>query len=45
MGGLTITIANGVSEIMVEDPPMPAIVDYPTVVKEALAHFGHAVPK
>ena len=37
---LTINIADRMSKFMVEDPPMPAIVDFPTVVKEALVQFG-----
>jgi hypothetical protein len=35
-----MNIAGRMSEILVEDPPMPAIVDFPTVVKEALDQFG-----
>ena len=40
MGFLTMDMADRMSELLVEDPPMPAIVDFPTVVKEALAQFG-----
>ena len=40
MGCLTTNTGNQVGKNIVEDIPMPAIVDFPTVVKNALQEFG-----
>ena len=40
MGILTTNIGNHVGKIIMEDMTMPAIVDFPTVVKQALDEFG-----
>ena len=40
MGVLTTNIGNHVGENIMEDMTMPAIVDFPTVVKKALKEFG-----
>jgi hypothetical protein len=40
MGNLTTNISNQVGVNIMEDMIMPAIVDYPTVVKKALEEFG-----
>jgi len=37
---LTMNRTDRMSDFVVEDPPMPAIVDFPTVVKEVLAPFA-----
>jgi hypothetical protein len=44
MGFLTTTIGSKVSDNIVEDMSMPAIVNFPVVVKEALDRFGHLFP-
>src|SRR4030042_2746289 len=44
MGVLTMNMTDRMSDFVVEDPPMPAIVDFPTVVKEALAQFSDLFP-
>mgnify|MGYP006993435105 FL=1 len=41
MGILTMTIDGRTPFRVMEDPTMPAIVDFPTIVKEALGEFGH----
>jgi hypothetical protein len=41
MGILTMTIDGRTPFRVMEDPAMPAIVDFPTIVKEALGEFGH----
>lgn len=41
---LTMDMTDRMSDFVVEDPPMPAIVDFPTVVKEALAQFSGLFP-
>ncbi len=40
MGVLTTTIGDQVGKNIMEDIAMPAIVDFPTVVKNALQEFG-----
>jgi len=40
MGILTTNINNHVGKTIMEDMTMPAIVDFPTVVKQALDEFG-----
>jgi hypothetical protein len=40
MGVLTINMAGRMSGLLVEYPAMPAIVDFPTLVKKVLAQFG-----
>ena len=41
MGNMTIHFDDRTCFWVMEDPNMPAIVEFPTVVKEALAKFGH----
>ena len=40
MSDLTTNIDSKVHYTIMEDPIMPAIVEFPTVVKEALEEFG-----
>jgi len=42
MGDLTINLNSKAHYKIMEDPIMPAIVEFPTVVKEALEEFGPA---
>ena len=41
MAVLTTNIDSRTSDKIMEDTIMPAIVEFPTVVKEALEQFGH----
>ncbi len=41
MSDLTINIDSKAHYKIMEDPIMPAIVEFPTVVKEALEEFWH----
>ena len=41
MGVLMMDTDDKASAGIMEDPAMPAIVEFPTIVKEALAKLGH----